>query len=76
MNAARRKKLEKVIDQISELQEDLQSLLEEEEEYRDNIPENLQESDRYYKADEACDRLGEAVYELENAAGDIREAIE
>ena len=48
MNKIRRKNLQAIIDQLEELKcslEDLQA----EEEYRDNIPENMQESERYEK---------------------------
>ena len=48
----------------------------EEEEYRDNIPENMQESERYEKADEACDNLSSAVDSLEEAISSIEAAIE
>lgn len=45
-------------------------------EYRDNIPENMQESERYEKADEACDNLSSAVDSLEEAISSIEAAIE
>ena len=37
------------------------SIKSEEEEYRDNMPENLQNSERYYAADEACSNLDSAL---------------
>ena len=46
------------------------------EEYRDNIPENMQESERYEKADEACDNLSSAVDSLEEVISSIEAAIE
>ena len=55
MNKARRKNLQAIIDQLEALKGSLEDLRAEEEEYRDNIPENMQESERYEKADEACD---------------------
>ena len=57
MNNTRRKKLAHIQDKLREIQDELQELMEEEEEYRDNMPENLQESERYEKADEACDNM-------------------
>lgn len=75
MNKIRRKNLQAIIDQLEELKcslEDLQT----EEEYRDNIPENMQESERYEKADEACDNLSSAVDSLEEAISSIEAAIE
>ena len=53
MNKIRRKNLQSIIDQLEELKGSLEDLQAEEEEYRDNIPENMQESERYEKADEA-----------------------
>ena len=42
MNKVRRKKLQAIIDQLEELKGSLEDLQAEEEEYRDNIPENIQ----------------------------------
>ena len=43
MNKIRRKNLQAIIDQLEELKGSLEDL-QAEEEYRDNIPENMQES--------------------------------
>lgn len=61
MNKIRRKNLQSIIDQLEELKGSLEDLQAEEEEYRDNIPENMQESERYEKADEACDPVPEGT---------------
>lgn len=76
MNNTRRKELEKVADAITELKEQLDILKEEEEEYRDNMPENLQGSERYEKAETACDNLDSAVSSLEEALDSINESME
>ena len=76
MNKARRKNLQAIIDQLEELKGSLEDLRVEEGEYRDNIPENMQESERYEKADEACDNLSSAVDSLEEAISSIEAAIE
>lgn len=64
MNKLRRKNIQEVIDKLKSLQNDLESLesdvesiQDEEIEYRDNMPENLQGSERYEQADNACDSL-------------------
>ena len=75
MNKVRRKNLQAIIDQLEELKGSLEDL-QTEEEYRDNIPENMQESERYEKADEACDNLSSAVDSLEEAISSIEAAIE
>lgn len=63
--------MQSIIDQLEELKGSLEDLQAEEEEYRDNIPENMQESERYEKADEACDNLSEAVDNLEEVISSI-----
>ena len=76
MNRPRRAKLREIMDQIDELKTALEWLQEEEEEYRDNIPENMQGSERHEKADEACSNLYEAVSSMEEAISSIEAAIE
>lgn len=76
MNRIRRKALAEIQAKIEELQNDLQVLLEEEEEYRDNMPENLQSSERYEKADTACDNISSAMDGLQEAIDYIMEATE
>jgi len=67
MNKARRKALDEVISKIEEAKELLENLQAEEEEYRDNMPENLQGSERYEAADAAVDALDEAISSIESA---------
>lgn len=76
MNKARRKTLAEIADQLEALKGELESALSEEEEYRDNIPENLQGSERYERADEACGNLAEAVSQLEDVISNIEAAVE
>ena len=52
MNNIRRKSLRDIAEQLEELKASLEELQEEEEEYRDNMPENLQGSERYEAAAE------------------------
>ena len=76
MNKERRKSLREIQSKLERLGQDLEVLKEEEEEYRDNMPENLQESDRYQRADVVCDLLQEALENLDNAYQQIEEAAE
>ena len=76
MNRIRRKALQEISDRIQEIMADLESLKEEEEEYRDNMPENLCGGEKYEKAEAACDNLETAWYSLEEAMDNIAEAIE
>lgn len=74
MNRVRRKALAGIQEQIETLREELESLMQEEEDYRDNMPENLQGSERYEAADTACDNLSSALDSLDEAASYIEEA--
>ena len=76
MNKARRKNIQDVVDQLEELKSALEGIQGEEEEYRDNIPENLQGSERYEKSDEACDTLSGAVDGLEDIITSLGELAE
>ena len=74
MNNVRRKARNEIAAQVEELMSALESLKDEEEEYRDNIPENLQGSERYDKADAACINLDSAYSGLEDVLSYIEEA--
>ena len=76
MNKARRTTLMKIQDIINTAMESLELLLEEEEEARDNIPESLQSSERYERADAACDAIQSAIDSLEEAIESIEEACQ
>ena len=76
MNKARCKALDEVISKIEEAKELLENLQAEEEEYRDNMPENLQGSERYEAADAAVDNMSSAVDALDEAISSIESAQE
>ena len=76
MNNIRRKALQKISDKIVELKDELENIMQEEEEYRDNMPENLQGSERYEKTDDACNSLYDAVSQLEEVVSSIDAATE
>lgn len=74
MNNKRRKEIAKCIEmlnkkspEIESILEDLNDILFEEDEYRDNIPENLQGGARYEDSEEASDLLNEAISYLNDA---------
>lgn len=76
MNKIRRTVIAEIKERITAIQEELQIILEEEEEYRDNIPDNLQTSERHEKADNACDNLAYAIDNIGEAIDDLEEAIQ
>jgi hypothetical protein len=67
MNKERLKQLKIVAQKLDELKDETEILLRKEEECRDNIPENMQSSERYKKAGEYCDMLFLAAEHMENA---------
>lgn len=60
MNKQRKKNIEKIMEQIMKLNENIEEVLWEEEDAYDNIPENLQESERARISEESIDLLTEA----------------
>ena len=86
MNKQRRKtiyeintRLEALQGEMESLLDDIQAVIDEETEYRDNIPENMQGGERYEVADSACDSLQSAYDALENAKDnldDVRNSME
>lgn len=75
MNKQRRKKLEQLKEQCETLMEKLEDILAEEEEYRENIPENLQSGRRCQIADDSCEALSSAVDSLQETISSIEGCI-
>lgn len=67
MNKERRKKIEKIVDKLMELQADLQWINEEEEDARDAMPESLQDTERYSESEEASQAMEDADYAIQEA---------
>lgn len=65
MNNKRRKELDELYEQVEDLKFKLDTIREDEETYKDNIPENLQGSERYETAEEAVEALDNAVDEFD-----------
>lgn len=76
MNALRRKRLAEILSSVEELKSELEDILSDEEEYRDNIPENLQGSTKYEVADKACDSIQSAIDSLDETTDYITEIEE
>ena len=64
MNNTRRKAIQKIIDTLEDLREDLDALKDEEQEAFDNLPESLQES-------EQGEAMEHSAYVLEDARDSI-----
>lgn len=72
MNKARRKEIQKVIRDIETL---VQSILGEEQEAFDNIPESLQGSERGMESEDAQGSLESAIDALEEAIACLDEIV-
>lgn len=76
MNNVRRNQLDEILTKIQMISEELESVMTNEEDYRDNIPENFQGTERYERAESACYSLQEANEELSSAIESIEVALE
>lgn len=76
MNKARRAELNRIINAIQELKNDLEVVHDEEEDAMDNMPESLQDSDRYYAMEEAVDSMDDALDELDEVIEFLESAME
>ena len=73
MNKQRRQRIREVRKEIEACKENLQRLLDEEQDYYDNIPENLQCSLRASDSEDAIDTLESCIDDLENIIKELME---
>lgn len=76
MNKVRRKSIDEIIAKIQKLSDEIECIIEGEEEYLDNLPKNLQDFERYERADDACSAMKEAYNNLEEAVWYLEIAAE
>ena len=76
MNAPRRKSIQEVIDQLEELKSTIETIMDEEQEAYDNLPENLQGSERGEAMSEAADNLDSAYSSIDEVLEYLSAAIE
>lgn len=72
MNKIRRKSLRNLVEQFEVLQNTLDELREEEQDCLDNIPDNLQGSDRYQNLESSVGYLEDALSSLEDVISAIQ----
>lgn len=76
MNKIRRKALQEIHDKLTDLSAELEALKDEEDEYRENMPENLQGSERYEQSESASYSIDEAMENITTACDCIESAME
>lgn len=70
-------KIHKLQDVIEELQQDIEDIAADEQDYLDNIPENLQGSERYEVGENAVESLEAAINWLEDIkTSELEELLE
>lgn len=75
MNKNRRQQLRKWLEEVEVIKDKLEGICSDEEEYYDQIPENLQNGQRACDSEEAIDQMNEAVSSLEDAISIIEELV-
>lgn len=76
MNAQRRKWINSVWDKLDELKSEIESIMEEEQEAYDNLPESIQDGERGEKMQEAIDNLSNSMDSIDEAISYLESAIE
>ena len=71
MNKQRRQKIRDVRKEIENCKENLQKILDEEQDYFDNMPENLQGSMRGSDSEDAIDTMENCIEDLENIVNEL-----
>ena len=76
MNNKKRTQIEDIVSQLMDLQSEIKTLRDEEQEIVDNFPENLQGSERYEIAEAAADNLDSACSSIEELIDNLNNAAE
>lgn len=76
MNNKRRKKLQGAISFLNNASRIIDSVRDEEDDSMSNMPENLQETERFEKMENAVDALGDALDDISSAISSIESAME
>lgn len=75
MNKARRKRIEEIVGNIIDCREELEAIRDEEQDYLDNMPENLQNSERAEIASETIDNIDYALDSLIEAEDNLNDIL-
>lgn len=74
MNKMRRSDIDDLITALEKLKEKVEDILNAEQNYYDNMPENLQSSNRADAAEEAISNLEDAISSIEDTISSLEEA--
>lgn len=73
MNNSRRMKIIEVVSRLQSIVSTLEDILTEEDDYRDNMPENLQGSARYETSEDSSNRLDSAISSIDEAISTLED---
>ncbi len=76
MNKQRRNRLQKVIDKLEELKEEVSSICEEEQEAYDNMPEGFKDAERGQQIYENISTLEDQESNFDDLIGYLQEVID
>lgn len=76
MNNDRRAALSKLADDLRDIESKIEELMNEEQDYLDNMPENMQDGEKAQKAQAAVDAMESALGEVQCAISSLDEAQE
>jgi len=76
MNKQRRKQVNDLISKLENLKEEFELIQTDEQNYFDNIPENLQSSERYERAETAVEYLNSAVNTYDSLVDELYQILE
>ena len=75
MNKDRRKRLEEITERLGILRDELETLMNEEQDAFDNLPENFQNSERGECAQTKIDTISDALDDLDIATNNLEEVL-
>lgn len=73
MNTQRRKQVLLIIRKLNDTLRDLQSIRDEEDEARDNMPENFQNTDKYLDSEAASEAMDDVIDTIDAAISLLEE---
>lgn len=73
MNAKRRSEIDGIKVDLGAIKDRIESVRDDEQEYRDNMPENMQNGDKFEAADTAVNTLEEVLGQVESAIDDLED---
>ena len=76
MNKYRRKEIEDLIKKLESIKEEIKIIIDEEQEYYDNIPENLQMSEKAENSQNAISDLEDAECSVDDAISSLQSILQ